>query len=127
MPRFVFHPAKGAIMRFLPNSVAVLSIMLSACSSLSTEALTGPEQILVLEVAPARVPCVGEMENMCLQVRAPGEESWRTFYDPIEGFRYEEGILYTLEVGRRKRLHPPADASAYVYRLLRILEQKVVT
>lgn len=113
-------------MRFPTKGAAALSILLSACAGSATDALYGPEEVLVLEVAPTRVACVGEMIDQCLQVRAPGEETWQKFYDPIEGFSYEEGFLYTLEVGRRERLDPPADASAYVYRLLRIMDKEAV-
>ena len=64
------------------------------------------------------------MVGRCIQVRGPGEEVWRTFYDPIEGFQREEGVRYTLEVGRRAVLNPPADGSAYAYRLIRIIDRE---
>lgn len=105
--------------------VALAAVLVSACTA-STEAVYGEEEVIVLDVAPERVRCVGEMEDMCLQVRAPDEEEWRKFYDPIEGFRHEEGVRYTLEVGRREILNAPADDSAYAYRLLRILDQERV-
>ena len=94
------------------------------CIVSSPAAVVGQEQVLVLEIAPDRVPCVGEMAGRCLQVRAPGETEWRTFYDPIEGFQHEEGVRYTLEVGRRSVPNPPADGSAYAYRLLRVIERE---
>lgn len=94
------------------------------CIVSSPAAVVGQEQVLVLEIAPDRVPCVGEMAGRCLQVRAPGETEWRTFYDPIEGFQHEEGVRYTLEVGRRSVPNPPADGSAYAYRLLRVIARE---
>jgi len=96
----------------------------AACSNAT--AAYGQEEVILLEVAPDRVPCVGEMRDMCLQVRSPGEDEWRLFYDPIQGFQHEEGVQYTLEVGRRRVLNPPADGSAYVYRLIRIITQERV-
>lgn len=106
----------------------ILSVLaLAACAAClgSDPAALGPEEVLVLEVAAQRVSCVGEMSGECLQVREPGEEEWRTFHSAIEGFQHEEGVRYTLEVGRRERLNPPADAGSYAYRLIRIIEQEV--
>lgn len=103
--------------------LALASLVVLACTASSPAAVYGQEEILVLEVAPQRVPCVGEMQDMCLQVRSPGEEEWRKFYDTIEGFEHEEGVAYTLEVGRREILDPPADGSSYAWRLVRILEE----
>lgn len=81
------------------------------------------EEILTLEIARNSVPCVGEMTGMCIQVRTPGETEWRKFYDPIEGFRHEEGTAYVLEVGRREVEDPPADGSAFRYRLIRVIDE----
>ena len=98
-------------------------VALSACTAGSPSAVFGQEEVLVLEVAPHLVPCVGEMAGRCIQVRSPGEEAWRTFHDPVEGFQREDGVRYTLEVGRRVVPNPPADGSAYAYRLIRIISR----
>ncbi len=103
--------------------LAFTSLLASACTS-STAA--NQEEILVLEVAAESVPCVGEMQDRCIQVRSPGGEEWQIFYDPIEGFEHKEGTQYTLEVGRRRVPNPPADGSAYAYRLIRIIAQEPV-
>ncbi len=107
-----------------PWILALAFVGTSACSA--STAVLGQEEILVLEVAPDSVPCVGEMVGRCIQVRSPGEEDWRIFYDPIDGFQHEEGFQYTLEVGRRAVPNPPADGSAYAYRLIRILARERV-
>lgn len=103
--------------------LALAALLVMACTASSPATVYGQEEILVLEVAPQRVACVGEMQDMCLQVRSPDEEEWRRFYDTIQGFRHEEGVAYTLEVGRREILNPPADGSSYAWRLIRILEE----
>lgn len=88
---------------------------------------TGPEEeILMFEVASERVECVGEMQQLCLQVREPGETEWELFYDEIEGFTWEEGFRYTLEVARRTVENPPADGSSFQYRLVRVVERDEV-
>ncbi|HKJ03159.1 MAG TPA: DUF4377 domain-containing protein [Longimicrobiales bacterium] len=108
----------------VPWALACALVAASGCVASSPAAVFGQEQVLVLEVAPDLVPCVGEMEGRCLQVHAPGEVEWQTFYDPIEGFQHEEGVGYTLEVGRRAVPDPPADGSAYAYRLLRVIARE---
>lgn len=111
-------------MRRAPLPLLILTLAaLTGCTSTPTT-LYGQEVIVVLEVAPERVPCQGEMEDLCLQVREPGEEEWRKFYDPIDGFEHEPGFLYTLRVSRREVLNPPADGSAFDYTLIEILEKE---
>ncbi len=105
-------------MKRLAISTLTCFLVASACSSATT--VPGDEEVLVLEIAPDSVPCTGEMVGQCLQVRSPGED-WRRFYDAIEGFVHEPGVRYTIEVGRRVVPNPPADGSAYAYRLVRIL------
>lgn len=110
--------------RLAPWILAPAFVVVFACTP--STAVYGQEEILILEVAPDLVPCVGEMADQCIQVRTPGEEDWRNFYDPIEGFQHEVGVQYTLEVGRREVLDPPADGSAYSYWLIRIIAQEPV-
>ena len=107
-----------------PWILALAFVGISACTA--STGVDGQEEILVLEVAPGLVPCVGEIVGRCIQVRTPGEEDWQIFYDPIDGFQHEEGVQYTLEVGRREVPNPPADGSSYAYRLIRILAQEPV-
>lgn len=106
-------------MRALAAAVTLLA--LASCTS-STPVVE--EEVLVLEVAAETAPCTGEMTTTCLRVRAPDEEEWRLFYDPIEGFEHREGTRYVLEVARRPVDYPPADGSAWRYRLLQVLERR---
>lgn len=95
------------------------ALLLGGCA-----ASTGPdEEILTLEVSAETRSCEGEMQQICLQVRAPDEEKWRLFYDTIEGFEHEDGVRYVIEVARRTVPNPPADGSSYAYRLLRTIER----
>lgn len=106
----------------LTSAGTIVLVALAACTT--PHSLAPDEEVLVLEVAAETVACVGEMEQRCLRVRAPGDDSWRNFYAPIEGFEHEEGVAYTIEVARREVEDPPQDASSYAYRLLRILERE---
>lgn len=42
----------------------------------------------------------------------------------IEGFDFEEGFRYRIEVERREVADPPADGSSLSYRLLRVLSRE---
>ncbi len=65
------------------------------------------------------IPCLRVMDE-----DFPGE--WRNLpMTAIEGFNYQPGHMYTLKVRRTILANPPADASAYTYRLLAILEDRV--
>ena len=46
------------------------------------------------------------------------------FYSGIEGFSYEEGYHYKLEVMRVKKERPPADGGVYNYYLINIISKE---
>ena len=82
-------------------------------------------------VNSVKVPCTaGVMPTECLQVQK-GESmtgEWTYFYSDIEGFVWEPGNLYRIEV-EETRLPPdqvPADASSVRYRLVRVIEKRAV-
>ena len=68
-----------------------------------------------------------EHPMMCMRVMDedfPGE--WRNLsMEAIGGFNYEPGHMYTLKVRRTILANPPADASAYTYKLLVVLEDRI--
>jgi heat shock protein HslJ len=76
----------------------------------------------ILEVAPTRVECVGVMPMKCLQAREVGGQ-WRTFYTRIQGFDFQEGWRYRLQVAVTKIENPPAHASNLRYKLVRVLDK----
>jgi len=57
----------------------------------------------------------------CLQVRSSEAAAWGLLYQPIDGFAPEAGTSYELRVERRAVAHPPADASAIQYRLVKVV------
>jgi len=77
--------------------------------------------LFTLDVAAERRRCVGEAVQQCLVVRWQGDSTWSNFYGAIDGFTHEDGVRYRLEVERTAVSRPPADASAYRYRLVRII------
>lgn len=76
-----------------------------------------------MDVAPARVACVGVGPQECLRVRQHPNAAWTLLYDGIEGFTFEAGFEYTLRVAIRSVNNPPADGSSLAYRLLTVLRK----
>lgn len=81
-------------------------------------------QRMIFYVADTKADCYGVSSRPCLQVKEKPGEPYALFYSGIDGFTYEEGYNYKLEIMRVKRENPPADASAYTYYLLKILSKE---
>ena len=70
--------------------------------------------------------CVGVAPMKCLLVLNKKNGQWENFYDAIKGFDYKPGYRYIVLVERTKRKHVPADASAYEYKLKKIVKKWAV-
>lgn len=81
-------------------------------------------QRITLYVADTKAGCYGMAVSNCLQVKEKPGEPYSVFYSGIEGFKYEEGYTYQLEVMRIKRNNPPADVSAYQYYLIQVVKKE---
>ncbi len=64
----------------------------------------------------------------CMLVKLPDDpDRWQPMmFGEIEGFIYERGHEYYLSVRRTTLANPPADASCYIYSLIKILSDKLV-
>lgn len=75
----------------------------------------------------AKVDCVGVGPMSCMQIQKSDqieEGNWTLFYDQIEGFEYEPGFIYELEVEVSKKSAPvPADASSLSYKLVQVVSK----
>lgn len=86
--------------------------------------VTAPsEQVAVMDIASARVACMGVGPQECFRVRHHPDTAWTLFYDGIAGFTFEPGFEYTLRVAIRSVKTAPADGSSLAYRLLEILRK----
>ncbi len=81
-------------------------------------------QRMTFYVADTKADCYGVSNRPCLQVKEKPGEPYALFYSGIDGFTYEEGYNYKLEIMRVKRENPPADASAYTYYLIKVLNKE---
>lgn len=82
---------------------------------------------ITIEVAPALGECTGVGPQQCMLIREmppPENGGWELLYDPIEGFSYEEGFVWTLRVNVTEVENPPADAPNLHYTLVEVVEKK---
>ena len=116
MTQLLRTPSRSSLSRAL----WVLALTgITACSD-----LFGPkERVVVMDIAPQRVPCVGVAPMQCLSVRQHPDTAWTLLYDGIEGFSFEPGYQYTIRVAVRTVHNPPADASSLAYRLLALINK----
>ncbi|WP_175823895.1 DUF4377 domain-containing protein [Burkholderia sp. BCC0419] len=80
----------------------------------------------IVYVAPQSARCTGVAPMECLQVRSSPSEPWSLWYAGIEGFAYQPGYLYTLEVDEYRVARPPADGSSIRWVLKRVVERRQV-
>jgi len=90
-------------------------------------------EVLTMWVNSKKADCTGVAPMQCMQVQYGKDidpNSWKNFYDPVEGFTYEEGFVYYLEVEKSERKFPggqiPADASKYQYKLRKQMSKKAM-
>ncbi|MCX2451831.1 META domain-containing protein [Pedobacter sp. PLR] len=82
--------------------------------------------VITLMVKEDRASCTGVAPMNCLQVKYKNSKNWELFYSDIQGFKHQEGYRYTLSVIRTKRKNIPADASAYTYKLKKVIKKQKI-
>jgi hypothetical protein len=104
------------------GSLAAMALVLGGCSGQdeSTAAPSGAD-VVRMWVEPERVDCVGVAPMECLQVAYSEGGDTQLFYDSIEGFEYEEGTAYVLDVRVSEVADPPADGSSLAYTLVTVV------
>lgn len=70
-------------------------------------------------IASANADCVGVAPQKCLLVKKGDAKNWEFFYSGIDGFNYEPGYEYVLDVKEEKRENTPADVSSIKYTLVK--------
>lgn len=75
-------------------------------------------------VANHLADCEGVAPQKCMLIKESSAGEWIYFYDTIEGFEYEEGYTYELEVSISEIKNPQADGSSLKYSLVKIVSKK---
>ena len=78
----------------------------------------GERDVVTMYVGPELVECTGVAPQTCMQIKYSPDEEYQLFYGQIEGFTFEEGYDYELQVAVTDVENPPADGSALKYTLL---------
>lgn len=86
-----------------------------------TLALGAKADTIRLTIKEDLANCTGVAPQTCFQVKYKNSKDWEFFYDQIKGFDYKPGFRYVIDVIRTKRKNVPADASAYTYKLKRVI------
>ena len=94
----------------------VLSVLMLSC-----EKEIELEQLII---ADHKVSCTGIGPQECLLVKRNVSDEWQFFYGGIEGFDYEEGFEYIIEVKVYDVENPPVDGSSKRYVLNRIISKQ---
>lgn len=94
-------------------------LILSACANKGLQ----DSDIRTVFIGPEKVHCVGVAPIQCMQIKEKVNAPWQLFYDQIEGFNFEAGYDYILQVKVEKREHVPADASSLKWSLVKVLSK----
>lgn len=110
-------------------STAALSMAILA--SCATRNSAPKENIERMEINSQLIDCMGVAPMKCMQVKyldrtGEDKENWTTMYGDIEGFEYEPGYIYILEVEKEvlDQKLAPADASTIRYKLVKTISKE---
>ncbi|MTG97784.1 MULTISPECIES: DUF4377 domain-containing protein [Myroides] len=75
-------------------------------------------------IADKLADCTGVGPMKCMQIKESKDAEWQFMYQGIEGFEYEEGFEYVVEVKRTELKNPPADAPSIRYTLVKLISKE---
>mgnify|MGYP001816225840 CR=1 FL=1 len=111
--------------RVVGPAVVVAALVLAGCGSddVADDEADADTDTIRLWIEPELVDCEGGAgPQQCLVVaRSDGGEP-ELFYDSIEGFEFEEGTGYVVDVSVTEVADPPADGSSLQYTLVEVVE-----
>ena len=96
---------------------------IAAVFALALLVACGEEHTEVLTLGPYTKRCVGAFEQDCFMEYNEEAQRWEFFYDGIEGFVFEPGYIYTLEVRLEDRGTEIQDVGRYSYHLIKIVDK----
>ncbi len=74
--------------------------------------------VVTMYVGPELAECTGAGPQMCMLVKYEPSADYQYFYNQIEGFEFEPGYNYELQVLVTEVENPPADGSSLQYTLI---------
>ena len=102
-------------------------LFLSACGGDNplSSLVGGEERIEIITIGPHIRTCYGAHgERDCMMEYNEDSGRWEFFYEGIQGFDFEPGFIYTLEVRLEERDPRIQDVGRYAYHLVEIIEKK---
>lgn len=107
---------------------ALFSLIIMSCATKADAPKDNTER---LEINSELIDCMGVAPMKCMQVKyldrtGEDKDSWNTLYGGIEGFDFEPGYVYILEV-EKEVLDPktvPADAPSIRYKLVKVVSKE---
>jgi len=108
----------------LRTPIILMILLFSAVTMVACGSDSGIEKTIL--VAPQMVDCVGVGPQKCLLLKEHPEDDWELWYEPIEGFDFEQGFLYELLVEEKSNDNPPADASGITLALSEVISKTPV-
>jgi hypothetical protein len=106
----------------------IILIVLFPFTGCKTPAMQSSANTHIYWINSWKRPCTGVGPMTCLQVQKDSfqEGKWMNFYGQIEGFTYEPGYRYKIEVSETQipAAQVPADGSSIRHTLVRILEKE---
>lgn len=103
--------------------ILVIFSLLSACSDREQRLFpefTGRKSLLVND---HQVDCEGLYPTKCLLIKDHPDEEWRYHYGGIEGFDYDPGFIYLLEVNIVNVPDPLQDQASFYYELVKVVSK----
>ena len=111
-------------MRFLPM-LALLFLPACGVENILSPLDRDKEHIEILAIGPYTGRCHdAHFERDCLMEYNEDSGRWEFFYEGIQGFDFEPGFIYTLEVRLEDRGTEIQDVGRYAYHLVKIIEKK---
>ncbi|MDX2068563.1 MAG: DUF4377 domain-containing protein [Haliscomenobacter sp.] len=114
------------MVQYLVLTVMAVTFLHCAENAAKTSNKT-PQKNETMTVQHYKVPCQGESVQLCYLVKTQGQTDWEYCYDVIQGFEYEWGYVYTLEVNKTTIDNPPQDGSSIALKLVKVLKKEAVT
>lgn len=109
------------------RSLLILALLfLSACGADNPlpSMIVEEDHIEIITIGPSIRRCQGFIEQDCYLEFNQDSGAWEFFYETIQGFDFEPGYIYTLEVRLEEREEGIQDVGRYAYHLVRIIEKK---